>query len=91
MGSEMCIRDRTSGQAGGNSEVHEDDGLYKEINRMLVICFLNIFATPEFQQQFDIHNFDRAAALIWIRHSNLKPATIIVKRLAEKSKERKNP
>ena len=46
------------------SPVTADEDLYKEINRMLILCFCEIFQSPEFQTEFDISALSRCGGFV---------------------------
>lgn len=49
---------------------------------MLIISFSEIFATTEFNDEFDIKHFDRVQAVTWIRESSVQEAQPFVSRVA---------
>lgn len=55
------------------------------MNLILILSFEEIFATYEFNEEFNISNFDCTQALAWIREPLLPEAQLIVTRVADKA------
>ena len=58
---------------------------------MLILSFIEIFATEQFNAALNVANFNREDALTWMRHSSLPAAQRLINRLAEKSATRTKP
>ena len=62
-----------------------------EINRLLLISFVELFKSEEFGSAFNARGFEKNTAMRWILTSTLPAARRIVSKMAEKARKRKNP
>lgn len=81
----------TAALSSSSLVVNEAIPALKEINRMSIISFVDIFGDDAFKAAFDPGNFNRVQALRWIRTATIAPARRIVARMADKAKSRKEP
>ena len=83
--------DTGSASTGATLILNESSSALKEMNRMLIISFVEIFGDEAFNAEFDTGNFSRVEALQWIRTATIAPARRIVARLSAKANSRKEP
>lgn len=65
--------------------------LYKEINRMFILSFWDIFNHEKFNAKFNFRNFDRVKVLIWIRQYTIEPPRRIIQQVSQKAEDRSKP
>lgn len=75
--------------SGGSS--NSVSGPFVQMNSMLILSFVDIFESEEFNENFNDRDFHRQTALEWIRKYAIPPAVRIVTRLSAKAQGRKNP
>ena len=76
----------TSAQTGRATPA--DGAAYADMNRMLILSFAEVFRSTEFNDKFNIRQFDRVEALRWIRNSTIAPARRMASRLSSKASKR---
>lgn len=69
----------------------DNNTLYDEINRMVILFFCDIFNHEQVDKNFNVHYLDRVKALTWIRRSTIGPSRRIVHPILKKMEERKKP
>ena len=58
---------------------------------MLLLSFVEVFRTPQFNAAFNVTRFQRNEAMRWIRASDLGPAQRIVSKMTSKAAARRDP
>lgn len=79
---------KTTASTAASNASNVSNEAYREMNRMLIASFAEIFDDATFKAAFNTANFDRVQALNWMRTSTITPARRIVERMSLKAEKR---